>query len=70
MKLNGKVACVTGSVRGIGWEIVQAYAREGAQVVVCDLDQADVDARGRGFLKRSVRVAVAGSSSQMDRHQC
>ncbi|HSE88125.1 MAG TPA: SDR family oxidoreductase [Candidatus Binatia bacterium] len=44
MKLNAKVACVTGSVRGIGWEIVQAYAQEGAQVVICDLHQADVDA--------------------------
>jgi NAD(P)-dependent dehydrogenase (short-subunit alcohol dehydrogenase family) len=43
MKLGGKVACVTGSVRGIGWEIVQAYAREGANVVLCDLHQADVD---------------------------
>jgi NAD(P)-dependent dehydrogenase (short-subunit alcohol dehydrogenase family) len=43
MKLNGKVACVTGSVRGIGWEIVQAYAQEGAKVVVCDLNQTDVD---------------------------
>ena len=43
MKLSGKVACVTGSVRGIGWEIVQAYAQEGARVVICDLHQADVD---------------------------
>jgi len=43
MKLGGKVACVTGSVRGIGWEIVHAYAREGAKVVVCDLRQTDVD---------------------------
>jgi NAD(P)-dependent dehydrogenase (short-subunit alcohol dehydrogenase family) len=44
MKLSAKVACVTGSARGIEWEIVQAYAREGAQVVICDLHQADVDA--------------------------
>ncbi len=43
MKLSDKVACVTGSVRGIGWEIVHAYAREGAKVVVCDLGQTDVD---------------------------
>jgi 3-oxoacyl-[acyl-carrier protein] reductase len=43
MTLNGKVGCVTGSVRGIGWEIVQAYAQEGAQLVICDLDQADVE---------------------------
>jgi NAD(P)-dependent dehydrogenase (short-subunit alcohol dehydrogenase family) len=44
MRLSAKVACVTGSARGIGWEIVQAYAQEGAQVVICDLHQADVDA--------------------------
>ena len=43
MKLNGKVACVTGSARGIGWEIAQAYAQEGAKIVICDLHQADVD---------------------------
>ena len=44
MKLSAKVACVTGSARGIGWEIVQSYARERAQVVICDLHQADVNA--------------------------
>jgi NAD(P)-dependent dehydrogenase (short-subunit alcohol dehydrogenase family) len=43
MKLSGKVACVTGSARGIGWEIVQAFAQEAAQVVICDLEQTDVD---------------------------
>ncbi|MGH7775026.1 MAG: SDR family NAD(P)-dependent oxidoreductase [Candidatus Binatia bacterium] len=43
MKLSGKVACVTGSVRGLGWEMVQAYAVEGAKVVICDLNRSDVD---------------------------
>jgi len=43
MKLSGKVAVVTGSVRGLGWEIAHAYALEGAKVVICDLDQSDVD---------------------------
>jgi NAD(P)-dependent dehydrogenase (short-subunit alcohol dehydrogenase family) len=43
VKLGGKVACVTGSVRGIGWEIVRAYADEGAKVAICDLEQPDVD---------------------------
>jgi NAD(P)-dependent dehydrogenase (short-subunit alcohol dehydrogenase family) len=43
MKLNDKVTCVTGSARGIGWEIAQAYAQEGARIVICDLQQADVD---------------------------
>jgi NAD(P)-dependent dehydrogenase (short-subunit alcohol dehydrogenase family) len=43
MKLTDKVACVTGSARGIGWEIAQAYAQEGFRIVICDLQQADVD---------------------------
>jgi NAD(P)-dependent dehydrogenase (short-subunit alcohol dehydrogenase family) len=43
MKLDGKVAIVTGSARGLGWEIVQVFAQEGARVVICDLAQADVD---------------------------
>ena len=44
MKLGDKVALVTGAARGLGWEIVQAMAQEGARVALCDLAQADVDA--------------------------
>jgi NAD(P)-dependent dehydrogenase (short-subunit alcohol dehydrogenase family) len=42
MKLSGKVACVTGSVRGLGWEIIHAFSEEGANVVICDLSEGDV----------------------------
>jgi NAD(P)-dependent dehydrogenase (short-subunit alcohol dehydrogenase family) len=43
MKLQDKVALVTGSVRGIGWEIVQAFVAEGAKVTICDLSLAEVN---------------------------
>jgi NAD(P)-dependent dehydrogenase (short-subunit alcohol dehydrogenase family) len=43
MKLYDRVALVTGSARGLGWEIVQAFAQEGAKVTVCDLTKSDVE---------------------------
>lgn len=38
MRLQDKVAIITGSARGIGRATALAFADQGAQVVVCDLD--------------------------------
>ena len=43
MRLKDKVAIVTGAASGIGREIALAYAREGAKVVIADLNQAAAD---------------------------
>ena len=53
-KLQGKVALVTGSGRGIGREIALKLARDGARVVVNDLDES--------FAKETVEAIKATGS--------
>ena len=42
--LEGRVALITGSARGIGWGIAQTVAAAGAHVVINDLDEAAIKA--------------------------
>jgi len=44
MRLQGKIALVTGAASGIGKEIAVVYAREGAKVIIADLNQEGADA--------------------------
>jgi NAD(P)-dependent dehydrogenase (short-subunit alcohol dehydrogenase family) len=64
MRLDGKVAIVTGAAHGMGESEAQIFAREGANVVVADLDQAAgelVAAKitGNGGTARFARLDVA-----------
>ena len=47
MRLAGKVSIITGAARGIGHATALKFAREGAIVIVCDLEQATIDATTR-----------------------
>jgi 3-hydroxybutyrate dehydrogenase len=44
MQLKDKVAFITGSASGIGKEIAIVYAKEGAKIVIADLDKEAADA--------------------------
>jgi D-sorbitol dehydrogenase (acceptor) len=65
MKLEGKVAVVTGGARGIGAAICRRYADEGARVAVADLLQEEANALaeeiGRGAF--GVRLDVGKRAS-------
>jgi 3-hydroxybutyrate dehydrogenase len=60
MRLKNKVAVVTGAASGIGKEIARTLAREGAKVVIGDLNQAgaDVAASELGGTGSAIGVAM------------
>jgi NAD(P)-dependent dehydrogenase (short-subunit alcohol dehydrogenase family) len=49
MRLNDKVAVVTGACGGIGREIVSKFAAEGASVIAADLDREQAEQFAAGF---------------------
>lgn len=65
MRLKDKVAIVTGGASGFGAGIVRAFAREGAKVVIADLNapQAETLAGEIGAGARACRADVADNES-------
>src|SRR3954447_10269084 len=62
-RLDGKVAIVTGAGSGIGEATARLMAREGASVVVADLDQAEAE-RVAAELDAAVHVEVDVSDEE------
>lgn len=49
MKLEGKVAIVTGAASGMGKAIAELYAKEGAKVIVSDINEEGADQVAAGI---------------------
>src|SRR5215831_6529037 len=66
MRLKDKVAIVTGAASGIGKEIAIAFAREGAKVVIADLNQkaADAAAAELGDARKAIGVVMDVTNEQ------
>lgn len=65
MKLEGKIALVTGGARGIGREIALLFANQGADVAICDVNietatatQKEIESLGRRALSFQTDVTV------------
>ena len=72
MKLQGKVALVTGGARGIGREIALVLASQGADVVICDVNpetarvtQKEIESLGRKSMSFSTDVTVVKEVEEM-----
>lgn len=72
--LSGKDAIVTGAGKGIGEAIARRLAREGARVMVADLDAANAEkvaasirAEGLSAVSHQIDVSSAGQVSEMAR---
>lgn len=65
MKLEGKVAVVTGAARGIGLATAQALAQAGAQVAICDLKEEDLATAQIDALKVAANVTDSQAADSL-----
>ena len=76
MQLAGQIALITGGSRGIGRATALAFAREGADIAFCHLDDgpkaeataAEITALGRRALHRSLDVANIAAGKKFAAH--
>jgi len=67
MKLEGKVAVITGAAQGIGRAIAERYAQAGATLVLGDVDEAALSATAKALSEGGTQVtAVVGNIAKRE----
>lgn len=56
MRLENKVAIITGSASGIGKEIALVFAKEGAKVVIADINAGNAEATAKEFKSKGLEA--------------
>ncbi|MBO0145209.1 L-iditol 2-dehydrogenase [Agrobacterium sp. Ap1] len=68
LRLENKIAMITGAARGIGLEFARAYLTEGARVAICDIDIARAETAatelGNGAIAVKLDVTKKDSINQ------
>ena len=54
MRLTGKVAIITGAAKGLGGEMAQRFAKEGAKVIAADMAQLSYEAENVEYFSLNV----------------
>ncbi len=70
MSLSGKVAIITGAAQGIGLAMARRFAREGAKVVLCDIDEKAGEAAAEEITAKGghARFVYCDVSERLDVH--
>ena len=68
---NGKLAVVTGGASGVGFAIGEALAKEGAKVILTDIEQESLEASTATLAEQSLNVSckVADVSDSTSMHE-
>ena len=59
MRLEGKIAIITGAAKGLGGEMAQLFAKEGATVIACDMAPLTYEAENVHYRELNVADAAA-----------